>query len=214
MSSREEILGDVRANLCAGGAGGTPVAPPDVPLLGSYELDPPARVREFRERLESVGGVVYAAFDPARAGQALLGIVRRLHAHRVAFTDAPELAPLRAVLSEFREVELIEPDAGVDELLDCEVGVTAAQWGIAESGTLVLESRVERHRLRSLLPAVHVAVLPVSRVLATMGEVLKTLGRPLDPCVTLVTGPSRTADIELQLVIGVHGPRELHVVLI
>jgi L-lactate utilization protein LutC len=58
------------------------------------------------------------------------------------------------------------------------LGITAAQWAIAETGTLVLVGDEERHRLASLLPPVHIALLPNSRVLANLGEALKTLNRP------------------------------------
>ena len=108
----------------------------------------------------------------------------------------------------------LPPDAGRDELFAADLGVTTAQWAIAETGTLVLDMAQERHRLASLLVPVHVCLLPRARILANLGEALKTLGRPLPPTVTLITGPSRTADIELQLVVGVHGPRELHVVVV
>ena len=88
-----------------------------------------------------------------------------------------------------------------DELFACEAGVTTAQWGIAETGTLVLESARERSRLLSLVPPIHVAVLSASRQTASHA-------------ITLITGPSRTSDIELTLVVGVHGPQTVHVLLL
>jgi L-lactate utilization protein LutC len=100
----------------------------------------------------------------------------------------------------------------------CQVGVTSAQWAIAETGTLVLDSDAERHRLASLVPPVHIALVPADRVRPTIGSVLRELaGRGPDRlarCVTFITGPSRTSDIELTLAIGVHGPGELHVLVI
>src|SRR5262249_12350113 len=98
-----------------------------------------------------------------------------------------------------------------------ELGVTTAQWGVAETGTLVLESAAERHRLISLLPPVHVALLPAGRLLGTLGDALEAVrparGAPLSRTITFVPRPSRPADIELTLVVGVHGPRELHVLV-
>jgi L-lactate dehydrogenase complex protein LldG len=89
------------------------------------------------------------------------------------------------------------------------------QAGIAETGTLVLDSSKERHRLVSLVPPVHIAILGASQIVGTLGEALVILRRDeqVSPIVTLVTGPSRTADIELTLAIGVHGPQELFVIL-
>ena len=69
----------------------------------------------------------------------------------------------------------------------------------------------------SLLPAVHIALLPAAAILGTLGEALASVrdrsGAVRAPTITFVTGPSRTADIELTMVVGVHGPEELHVIL-
>ena len=109
-------------------------------------------------------------------------------------------------------------DAGAAELFDCDLGVTGAQWGVAETGTLVLESDAERHRLASLVPATHVAIIKAQNIRQTLGEVLSAIGDKgegrLSRAVTFITGPSRTSDIELTLAIGVHGPAELYVVVI
>lgn len=101
------------------------------------------------------------------------------------------------------------------DLFALEVGITYAQAGIAETGTLVLDSSVERNRLVSLVPPVHIAILDASRIYATLAETLEALqsGGELSPAITFITGPSRTADIELTLTIGVHGPQELYVIV-
>jgi L-lactate dehydrogenase complex protein LldG len=92
---------------------------------------------------------------------------------------------------------------------------------VAETGTLVLESDAERHRLASLVPTAHVALVEARRVRQTLGEVLLDIdgrndggGEGLSRAVTFITGPSRTSDIELTLAIGVHGPAELYVIII
>ena len=99
-------------------------------------------------------------------------------------------------------------------LFACDAGVTGAQYGIAETGTLVLESHQERHRLASLVPPVHIALLEAVNLRQTLGEVLALLDKDLSRVVTFITGPSRTSDIELTLAIGVHGPAELYVIVI
>ena len=101
------------------------------------------------------------------------------------------------------------------DLFKLEVGITQAQAGIAETGTLVLDSSVERNRLVSLVPPVHIAILDASRIYMTLGETLSALqsGAEVSPAITFITGPSRTADIELTLAIGVHGPQELYVIV-
>jgi L-lactate dehydrogenase complex protein LldG len=131
----------------------------------------------------------------------------------VAVSDAPEVAAVSAALP--ADMRVLPPDTLRSELLAADAGLTCAQFGIAETGTLVLVSADERHRVASLVPALHVALLPASRLLGTIGEALARLhddeGRVRSRTVTFVTGPSRTADIELTLVVGVHGPKALHV---
>jgi L-lactate dehydrogenase complex protein LldG len=80
---------------------------------------------------------------------------------------------------------------------------------------LVLDSSVERNRLVSLVPPVHIAILHASQIFMTLGETLSALqgGDEISPAITFITGPSRTADIELTLAIGVHGPQELYVIV-
>lgn len=101
------------------------------------------------------------------------------------------------------------------DLFKSDVGITSAQAGIAETGTLVLDSSAERNRLVSLVPPIHIAILNASRIYQTLGETLAALqrGAEVSPAITFITGPSRTADIELTLAIGVHGPQELYVVI-
>jgi L-lactate dehydrogenase complex protein LldG len=101
------------------------------------------------------------------------------------------------------------------DLFDFDVGITFAQAGIAETGTLVLDSSVERNRLVSLVPPVHIAVLNATQIYETLGETLAALqnGNEVSPAITFITGPSRTADIELTLTVGVHGPQELYVIV-
>ena len=102
-------------------------------------------------------------------------------------------------------------------LFDYDLGVTSAQAAIAETGTLVLESESERHRLVSLLPPVHIAILNAADICLSLGEALRLVRRDgsaaMSRTITFITGPSRTADIELTLAIGVHGPKELYVIV-
>ena len=96
--------------------------------------------------------------------------------------------------------------------------MTGAQWAVAETGTLVLESDAERNRLASLVPTAHVAVIEARQIRQTLGEVLEAIGgrgpEALSRAITFITGPSRTSDIELTLAVGVHGPAELYVIII
>jgi L-lactate utilization protein LutC len=197
-TAREEILDRIRFGLAAaraepgfqeptpvaGNRVGVPVLPESIPLADT-----------FSEALEAVGGIVHRC--PRGEGEAILErVLQDLGAEKVARSDSP-------------------PKLG--ELLEADVGVSYAQWGIAETGTLILTSDEEKHRLVSLVPPVHVAILREENILPNLDEALGKVHHEepdaMSRAITWITGPSRTADIELTLVVGVHGPRELHVIL-
>jgi L-lactate dehydrogenase complex protein LldG len=96
-----------------------------------------------------------------------------------------------------------------------EVGVTGCDAAIAETGSLALLSSAEQPRIASLLPPVHVAIVRRSDLRATLGAFLDERAADIarSGCCTFVTGPSRTADIELTLTLGVHGPGKVIVVV-
>ena len=91
--------------------------------------------------------------------------------------------------------------------------VSHAAYGLADTGSVVLLSSDEP-RARSLLPFVHVTMLRRDRVLPDLAALFEALGDELPSSVAIVTGPSRSADIEQKLAVGVHGPGEVHVVLV
>ena len=94
-----------------------------------------------------------------------------------------------------------------------DAGVSEAAYGLADTGSVVLLSSDEP-RARSLLPWVHVTLLREDRILPGLEELFAALGSELPSSVAIVTGPSRSADIEQRLAVGVHGPGEVHVVLL
>jgi L-lactate dehydrogenase complex protein LldG len=95
--------------------------------------------------------------------------------------------------------------------------LTLADWGIADTGTLVFDSTSEDLRLATMLAETHVAVLPLSRLkpdAQALADDLERLMASPPRYLAFITGASRTADIERVLTIGVHGPQELHVLLL
>jgi hypothetical protein len=98
------------------------------------------------------------------------------------------------------------------------VGITSAAYGIADTGTIVVCSGEAGGRAESLLPPVHVALLKATDLVPGLPDLFAALNRDRrfgqSSAVTFITGPSRTADIELTLTIGVHGPRQLFIVLV
>jgi L-lactate dehydrogenase complex protein LldG len=121
-------------------------------------------------------------------------------------------------------IECLTETAGrefIASAAEAEVGVSGVDYALADTGTLVLLARKGRARSISLLPPVHIALMKREQVVSGLSDLFPLLrseaqaeGRDLSSAITLITGPSRTADIELTLVVGVHGPQELHVVLL
>lgn len=192
----------------------------------------PQMLERFRAELERVAGVFHRVATSAEVGPTLERICRARDARRVAAWPAEELgvaiAPAlaaagiavdsmpRAEVADAERARLRRAVAAAD------VGVTGADLAIAETGTLVLVSAVGRPRSTSLLPPCHVAVFDGTALvesLEQLGLVLEAWhDGPAPPergaMITLITGPSRTADIELTFTRGVHGPKEIHAIYV
>ena len=217
--ARQEIMHSIRAHL-AESARVAPAHAETVFRTENVRVSADAHislVKMFCERLESVGGHCTVVHDELEAARALTQIISELQsrvpAKRIALSDAPLVSELARGLP-VEESRVCPP---VSELFSYDVGVTSAQAAIAETGTLVLESEKERHRLVSLLPPVHVAIVRSDNICLTIGDALKELRRSneeMSRAITFITGPSRTADIELTLTVGVHGPKELYVIVL
>jgi L-lactate dehydrogenase complex protein LldG len=97
-----------------------------------------------------------------------------------------------------------------------DLGVTGATAGIATTGTVVQDSGVMGGRSASLLPPAHLCVLPAGRIVASSADVLRPLGNAHDLAsnLVLITGPSRSGDIELVMALGVHGPLAVEIVVL
>jgi len=172
-------------------------------------------VEIFGQSLEDVSGHCTVVNNELEAAQTIGRIMELTKAKVGAISDS--LLVRNVIARATFDVVLLERPTTA-ELFDCDIGITSAQWAIAETGTLVLEAEREHHRLASLVPPVHVALIESYRIRRTMSEVLELLGRTdkdqLSRTVTFITGPSRTSDIELNLTIGVHGPGELYVIIL
>jgi len=102
--------------------------------------------------------------------------------------------------------------------VEAAAGITGANFALADTGTVVLDSTDEALRLASTLPPCHFVILDPRKILAdglaAVGPLRVLHQRQSPDFIAFITGPSRTADIERVLTIGVHGPRELHILLL
>jgi L-lactate dehydrogenase complex protein LldG len=91
-------------------------------------------------------------------------------------------------------------------------GISQADWALADTGTLVQDSTTIEQRLVSSLSSIHIALVPTNRILADLPTLLTRITPKESAYIAMITGPSRTADIERVLTIGVHGPERLIIV--
>jgi len=169
------------------------------------------RIKRFTEQLTAVGAQCTAVRGEAEAAAALARILADAGARRVVGSDAPLVQRILAAAGNDIVIDRLAR-LSRDELFACDAGDTNAQWGIADTGTLVLESARERSRLLSLVPPIHLALLSTPCICESLGDALARVS-VASPTITFITGPSRTSDIELTLVVGVHGPQTVHVLL-
>jgi L-lactate utilization protein LutC len=94
-----------------------------------------------------------------------------------------------------------------------DAGMSTAIYALADTGSVVLAASPGEPRAASLLPAVHVTLVAEDRILPGLAELFEALGGDLPSALAIVTGPSRSGDIEQKFLVGVHGPGEVHVVL-
>ncbi len=186
-AAREAILGRVRSALNR--RPGVPPPPPPSVRLQPFPTSLEERLEQFATALGKLNGVTKVVDSESEAQLFIDDVVAR-----------------RTVCT---------PNSTREEIVRADVGITGADYGLADTGTLVMLASSDP-RLVSLLPPVHIAVLQASRLLSTLDELLQLLPQPAEQTASmvLITGPSRTADIEQILVRGVHGPGELHVVII
>lgn len=177
-------------------------------------------VKEYLRNLLPAGvETVVASSTSARVGAWLTGQNASVIslAHGAVLHDSEDLTPMSS--DNGGSAGAAAEDTLTSSLLRADIGITSADYGIAETGTLVLITGRERHRLVSLLPPVHVCLLDVRHILGSMGQLLTRVyrdsysGGAPPQSLTMLTGPSCTADIEQTLTQGMHGPRELHVLL-
>jgi L-lactate utilization protein LutC len=170
-----------------------------------------ALARRFADELTAVAGTPHSDEDPTRVAVDLLGPAPAL----VAIDDDPDLETLAETLRTSGHDVLRPRDPSYRErLADAAVGVTRCAAAIADTGTLLLVFDAAHPRTTSLLPRVHLAIVGPEDLVPTLSDALARIPSPAPSAVTCVTGPSRSADIEQILTLGVHGPAQVHVVLV
>jgi L-lactate utilization protein LutC len=209
MTARDEILKSAREAL-----GGGDVQPEATPAarIRIPEVALEARIASLFRAVCALAGKTFLAGSPADAQAYVAALIG----------SGPAVASNAAVLRECGIADLAGVQTGFTDLQELRqacasapFGITSADYALADTGTLVMLSSPQEARMISLLPPVHIAVVPRSRILSGLDELLSLVPRPgeISSSMVLITGPSRTADIEQILVRGVHGPGEIHVLV-
>lgn len=218
MADRTQFLDNVRHRTRTGRY--KPTRAPDsvwtpkgTPAPAPIE-DPASR---FLEELGGVGGHGVRVQNLGEAHEYVVSLARERGAESLVRWDDAELdgfdAPLAKAGLEVTVWRDLEDFRAVTSRAD--VGLSTASWAIAETGSLVLESGHGKGRSVTLLPPTYVAVLRAGRILGTLPEAIsKYAGGRLPSNVCFHTGPSRSGDIEMSLVTGMHGPGDVHVVVV
>jgi len=162
---------------------------------------------DFIVNFEMVSGEVHLLEEKGSLIEKINELIQELGAQSVSFWNTKPLKSLEI--------------ASETDLATADIGITGADFAIADTGTLVLLSGPEQPRLTSLLPPVHIAilekeniVLDIHALFAKLGESYEKKYDELCTCISFITGPSRTADIELNLTLGVHGPGRAIVIIV
>lgn len=210
--SRDKIFAQLKSS-----SGPALVHPPitDYRPVVTVEDDSPAALRElFVSKSEQLACVIHKVNHGNEAIRAiidLIGGVKNVTAWDQAEIPVPDL---------YAALE----DAGINLVAHddprAEAGITGASAALAATGSLVLTSGPGQYRAPSILPPVHIAVLSASQIFASLESWLADHRKSgLDTFraasnIVLISGPSRTADIAMELVMGMHGPKELHIILL
>lgn len=173
---------------------------------------------QFKARAEGVGAELHRC---RTRGEALDFIRMFLRQEGTAaapqftavWADGPFLCGIdRAQVS--GEIPGLSFDVNRQTAADAKIGISEMGWALADTGSLVADQTAVEQRLASTLPAIHIALIGTEKILPDKAAVFSKITPQSSRYIAFITGPSRTADIERVLTIGVHGPKRLVIVFI
>jgi L-lactate dehydrogenase complex protein LldG len=196
--------------------------PDDIPAdVGYLGVEGSTADRLARE-LEAVGAHAHRGASPDAIAEVLRNLVQQHSVRSALCWQHPLLDRCRiAELLNELNVEMISRTVATDietnrhQLFTADLGISSVDWAVAETGTLALCASPTQPPTASLVPAVHLALVEHAQILPDLFDLFAKLERDgLPSNLALITGPSKTGDIELKLTTGVHGPGEVHVVIV
>lgn len=195
------------------------------PTTRLTELDADQRCAEFIKVATEVMAVECVSTSTNNAATALLAICEQQQGGEIILNDDPRLGEygLTQAIQSHYNTHIWSPETAEQNRTFAEqanIGIVFAEYGLTESGGIVLYSSAERGRSASLLPKISIVVVRKSTILPRVAQLATVLhqkaqqGERMPSCVNIISGPSSTADIELVKVIGVHGPiKQIYLIL-
>ncbi len=178
---------------------------PDFDAHVYHPIDSPLE-EAFKKNLEAVNGCVYLCSSENETFEKLRDFVAKYPSQQIYCAEKK----LQKLLNE-NQILFSEYPKEAEQM---EVGITSCEFLIAHTGSIMVSSALEGGRQMSIYPPVHVVIAQKKQLVdyldAAYANIQKKYKNELPSQITLITGPSRTADIEKTLVMGAHGPRELH----
>jgi len=225
MAERSAFLQHIREQAARGRAYRVALNP-DATEKQSYVGGGPDKVATLLAEWQAVGGFGARVSGVAAAQEHLAGLLARWNTRQVLHWRHPVLERVGvpeicrgagAQVHDWAELAGLPPEARWPEAFAADLGITSVDHAIAETGSLALFSRAEQGRVVSLLPPRTVAIVEPGQILPDLFDLFQELESrkaDLPSNSVLVTGPSKTGDIELKLTTGVHGPGEVYLLVV
>lgn len=175
---------------------------------------------QFISEIKNVNTYVINVSDEKRVSKSLLKLVEEKELKTFSVWESDFIKELQ-IKEELKNTGLkLITAKNKNRIAKSDIGITEVDYAIADTGTLVLLTNKNQPRSVSLLPPIHVAIVRPQNLVRNIHDLFIILKSKVNKddditsCMTFITGPSRTADIELNLTLGVHGPKELYVLII
>ncbi|WP_100330301.1 LutC/YkgG family protein [Bacillus xiapuensis] len=219
--NKADFLQNIRTRLGRSESDAIAPYPKGIPEGSCDSADSPDEwLRMYKENLEAVHGEVFTAKQAHEVQHFLKMIIERHGAQSLIRWDDEELAKLNIdeAAAQTKTKMYIwngqaAKEANIAIAKHADIGITSADFAIADTGTAVLIYNEKKGRSVSLLPPVHVIIFKQEQLVFRMGDIFPRLREKDFSTLHFLTGPSKSADIELQMTTGVHGPKHVYAIV-
>ncbi|HUA36110.1 MAG TPA: lactate utilization protein [Candidatus Binataceae bacterium] len=224
MSSIHKILASVKDALETTPGNGAHPHPMPAPMPSTPSAERAELVSSFARELEAVGGRFLGTIAPKQIGARIASYATELGARTIAYGDgvATDMKPIASALErsgctlvKAAKVKEDQRAAARSQIFGADLGIAEADFAISLTGTLVMTSAPARPNSLTLVPPASLVIVQVDKIVPNLAALFAVMAPEAIATtrMTMVTGPSRTADIEKRIVLGIHGPKSLAVII-